>query len=45
MRRIFQEEYGGYDEDFYSEKYLEESIEGDEITNQEEGFMMGYLSI
>lgn len=31
------------EEDFYNEKYLEEYIEDDEISNEEEGFMRGYL--
>ncbi|MEK6983612.1 MAG: hypothetical protein AABX33_03490 [Nanoarchaeota archaeon] len=31
------------EEDFYSEKILEESIEDDEINAEEEGFMMGYI--
>ena len=31
------------DEDFYSEKILEESMEDDEIDSIEEGFMLGYL--
>ena len=31
------------EEDFYSENYLQESIDDDEINGQEEGFMMGYL--
>ena len=28
---------------FYSESYLEESMEDDEISSEEEGFMFGYL--
>ena len=40
MEEIFPEES---EEDFYSEKVLEESMEDDEINSIEEGFMMGYL--
>ena len=29
--------------DFYSENFLEESMDDDEISGMEEGFMMGYL--
>ena len=39
MKEAFEE----IEEDFYSEKILEESIEDDEINAEEEGFMMGYL--
>ena len=31
------------EEDFYSEKVLEESVEDDEINGVEEGFMIGYM--
>ena len=31
------------EEDFYSERYLQEYMEDDEISSMEEGFMMGYL--
>ncbi len=44
MKNIFQEDYGEHDEDFYNEACLEESIESDEISNWEEGFMRGYLN-
>ena len=43
MKRIFQEEYDEYDDNFYNENYLEESLQDDEISSEEEGFMMGYL--
>ena len=29
--------------DFYNENQIEESLEDDEISSAEEGFMMGYL--
>lgn len=38
-----KEKFEESEEDFYSEKILEESMEDDEINAQEEGFMMGYL--
>ena len=44
MKNIFQEEYEESDDDFYNESYLEESMEGDGISGEEAGFMMGYLS-
>lgn len=40
MEEIFPEES---EEDFYSEKFLEDSAEDDEINSREEGFMRGYL--
>ena len=42
MEEIFE---GNEDpqEDFYSEAYLEEYVENDEIDGLEQGFMMGYL--
>ena len=40
-----EEIYGEENEgDFYSASYLEESMEDDEISAEEEGFMSGYLS-
>jgi len=41
MEEIFPEED---EEDFYSQKILEEYVEDDEINSMEEGFMVGYLS-
>ena len=35
-----------YEEDednFYTEQYLQESVDSDEISGEEAGFMMGYL--
>ena len=29
--------------DFYDENQIEEELEADEISSEEEGFMMGYL--
>ena len=40
MEEIFPEED---EEDFYSQKILEEYVEDDEINAEEEGFMIGYL--
>ena len=31
------------EEDFYNAEYLEEYVEDDEISAEEEGFMIGYL--
>ena len=31
------------EEDFYNVEYLEEAVEDDEISAEEEGFMIGYL--
>ena len=44
MKSIFQEEHEENDGDFYNESYLEESMDGDGISSEEAGFMMGYLS-
>ena len=33
-----------HEDDFYSEESLEMSIEDDEISGEEEGFMRGYLT-
>ena len=41
---VFIKAHEESEEDFYSEKYLEEYIEDDEINSEEEGFMIGYLS-
>ena len=44
MNGLFEDEpEDTVSEDFYSDKYLEEYIENDEINAVEEGFMMGYL--
>jgi len=40
MKQTFLDEF---EEDFYNEKHLEESVEDDEISAREEGFMIGYL--
>ena len=37
------EEIEEFEEDFYNEKRLEEYVEDDEISSEEEGFMIGYL--
>ena len=34
----FQEDFN-----FYNEKCIEENLDNDEISGEEEGFMMGYL--
>ena len=39
MKEVNEEE----EEDFYNEKVLEEYVEDDEISGNEEGFMIGYL--
>ena len=44
MGKKFREESEEDYEDFYNEIYLEESMEDDEISSGEEGFMRGYLS-
>ena len=44
MKNIFQETCEESNEDFYNEIYLEESMESDEISSIEEGFMRGYLN-
>lgn len=43
MKYKFLDEFKEESEDFYSEKVLEESVEDDEISGMEEGFMRGYL--
>lgn len=35
--------YNYDDMDFYKQDYIEEALEDDEISNEEEGFMVGYL--
>ncbi|MEK6942923.1 MAG: hypothetical protein AABX00_02565 [Nanoarchaeota archaeon] len=35
--------YDEFQEDFYSSNFLEESMDDDEISGIEEGFMRGYL--
>lgn len=37
------EETEDSEEDFYKVEYLEEYMEDDEISSEEEGFMIGYL--
>jgi hypothetical protein len=32
------------DNDIYEQDYIEESLEDDEISAEEEGFMIGYLT-
>ena len=44
MAGLFEEEYDEYDEEhFYNENYLGGYLEDDEISSEEEGFMIGYL--
>ena len=43
MEKILQEDSAEDGQDFYSENYLEESIDSDEISSGEEGFMIGYM--
>ncbi len=38
-----EEEEFQYNDDLYTENFLEESFEDDTITGNEYGFMMGYL--
>ena len=40
---IFMKEIEESEEDFYNAEYLEEYMEADEINDEEEGFMLGYL--
>ena len=42
MKMISQEELE--EDEFYNARYLEESVEDDEINGEEEGFMIGYLA-
>ncbi|HLG23440.1 MAG TPA: hypothetical protein VI564_00755 [Candidatus Nanoarchaeia archaeon] len=38
----FRDEFEG---DFYNDQSIQESMEDDEISDSEEGFMRGYLSL
>lgn len=38
-----KEKHEESEEDFYNTEYLEECVEDDEISGNEEGFMIGYM--
>jgi hypothetical protein len=42
MKKLYEDDHE--EEDFYNTSFLEEYVDNDEISGEEEGFMVGYLS-